>query len=455
MSPIVWHVDDSVAGNSDETYPQMALVQADGLNHLGTTGAGKGDGGDPYPGTANNVTFDSASDPSSKSYDGDATAVSVTEISAPGAVMTMKITVATDKLWRRVYPSRLPSRGIGGFDLADTADRVFAYDYLSAGKVDYLVMYRPGSGMVWIVGNKTGLFGRLYPPGNPVPLPGFQGIGGYDLRSQHDKAFAFDYNSTGKLDHIVLYRPGSGACFIVKPDARGKFAPVYKQIDGGSGIGGYDLRNVSDQAFAFDCGSTGKMDHIVLFRPGKGACFVVKKDGKGGFVPVYRQNEGGAGIGGYDMKSPADRGFAFDYNSSGKQDHLVFYRPGAGAIFIIKQTGPGIFTSVYATGNPARGIGPCDLRNPADSIVPIDWNHSGKLDHLAVYRPGAGLFTVIRNVNGRFLAAIPASTSGIGPYDLRSKDDKIITFDYDHSGKQNYLLAYRPGTGTVWILKYY
>jgi hypothetical protein len=34
------------------------------------------------------------------------------------------------------------------------------------------------------------------------------------------------------------------------------------------------------------------------------------------------------GIGGYDLKSPADRAFAFDYDSSGKLDHLALYRPG-------------------------------------------------------------------------------------------------------------------------------
>jgi hypothetical protein len=55
------------------------------------------------------------------------------------------------------------------------------------------------------------------------------------------------------------------------------------------------------------------------------------------FVPVYAQGDPGNGIGGYDLKSAADRAFAFDYDSSGDLDHLVLYRPGAGAIYILAE----------------------------------------------------------------------------------------------------------------------
>jgi hypothetical protein len=100
------------------------------------------------------------------------------------------------------------------------------------------------------------------------------GIGGYDLRSPIDQAFSFDYDSSGKLDHIVLTRPGRGAAFIVKRRG-GLFEPVYAQGDGGGGIGGYDLKSTDDQAFAFDYESSGKLDHIALMRPGKGVFYIV------------------------------------------------------------------------------------------------------------------------------------------------------------------------------------
>lgn len=63
------------------------------------------------------------------------------------------------------------------------------------------------------------------------------GIGGYTLNSKADKAFALDYDSSGKLDHIVVYRPGQGAIYILKNSGL-VFSAVFKQGDPGSGIGG-------------------------------------------------------------------------------------------------------------------------------------------------------------------------------------------------------------------------
>ena len=174
----------------------------------------------------------------------------------------------------------------------------------------------------------------------------YGGIGGYDLRSPADQAFAFDYNSNGNLDHICLYRPGSGAFFIIKRGGT-TFAPVYAQGADGNGIGGYDLRRPQDRAFAFDYNSSGKLDHICLYRPGYGAFFIIKREGTT-FKPVYSQGEPGNGIGGFDLLSTTDQAFAYDYNGSGKLDHLVLYRPGPGAIFILKNVS-GRFSPVVAS----------------------------------------------------------------------------------------------------------
>jgi hypothetical protein len=156
------------------------------------------------------------------------------------------------------------------------------------------------------------------------------GIGGYDLRSPADQAFAFDYDGTGKLDHLVFYRPGTGAIFILKK-AGATFTPVF--ISGNpatgvyNGIGGYDLKSPADRGFAFDYDGTGKLDHPVFYRPGTGAIFILKKAGAT-FMPVFISGNSAIGvydgIGGYDLKSPADRAFAFDYDGSGKTDYLVF-----------------------------------------------------------------------------------------------------------------------------------
>ena len=45
------------------------------------------------------------------------------------------------------------------------------------------------------------------------------------------------------------------------------------------------------------------------------------------------------------------------------------------------------------------------------------------------------------------------SSTGVGGYNLDQPIDKIIPYDYDHSGKLDYLVAYRPGSDIVWILR--
>ncbi|MBV8279616.1 MAG: VCBS repeat-containing protein [Verrucomicrobia bacterium] len=105
-----------------------------------------------------------------------------------------------------VYSS---GRGIGGYDLADNRDRAFAFDYDGSGKLDHLVLYRPATGTIWFVKNNAGQFTKL-------PGSGANGVGGYDLADGRDQVFAFDYDGSGKLDHLVLYRPGTGTIWFLK-----------------------------------------------------------------------------------------------------------------------------------------------------------------------------------------------------------------------------------------------
>jgi hypothetical protein len=107
----------------------------------------------------------------------------------------------------------------------------------------------------------------------------------------------------------------------------GAFVPVYE----GQGIGGYDLRSASDRALAFDFDHSGRSDHLLLYRPGARIASTMKNIG-GAFSPVHE----GQGIAGYDLVSANDRAFAFDYDHTGKLDHLVLYRPGAGIVHITR-----------------------------------------------------------------------------------------------------------------------
>ena len=86
-------------------------------------------------------------------------------------------------------------------------------------------------------------------------------------------------------------------------------------------------------------------------------------------------NQQPGGIGGFDLVSPADHVIAYDYSGTGKLDHLVCYRPGAGAIFILKKAGddhsPGAFAAVYHQGDPGQRIGSCNLADSKDRALPL------------------------------------------------------------------------------------
>ena len=68
---LVWHIDETRlsdnTANANEARRLVDVEEADGLNHLDGVG-NRGDGGDPYPGSTNNTTFNDTSNPNSKLY---------------------------------------------------------------------------------------------------------------------------------------------------------------------------------------------------------------------------------------------------------------------------------------------------------------------------------------------------------------------------------------------------
>jgi hypothetical protein len=320
----------------------------------------------------------------------------------------------------------------------------FALDYNSSGTMDHIVLYCPGAGTIWILKHERTEWVTVYKePGG--------GVGGYDLKSTNDLAFAFDYKSSGKMDYIALYKPGTGTFWIIEHDERGDWFPVYKQGDPGSGIGGYDLKSPADRAFAFDYDHSGKCDHIVFYRPGTGTIWIIRRFHHH-WKAVYHQGDPGSGIGGYDLASPQDHIFAFDYNSSGRQDYLALYRPGTGTFWILKNE-QGFFSPVYRKGDPWLGIGDFNLKSSLDSAFALDYNGTGRMDHLVLYRPGSGAIFIIENRSGKFVPIYQqgAGGNGICGFDLKSTAD--VTFAVDPgTRKMTGIMLYRPGTGAAFIV---
>ena len=106
---LVFHVDDTISSNSNEAHPKVALEQADGAKNL-ESGANRGDAGDPFPGSANNTTFNKTSTPSSKSYAGADTCVAITQISPSGGTMTARISVLCLKKIEKEHIKEKPEK---------------------------------------------------------------------------------------------------------------------------------------------------------------------------------------------------------------------------------------------------------------------------------------------------------------------------------------------------------
>ncbi|WP_189082452.1 S1 family peptidase [Mangrovihabitans endophyticus] len=322
------------------------------------------------------------------------------------------------------------STGLAEYDLADARDQVVPFDYDHTGKLDHLVVYRPGEGIVHIVKHNADDTYRSI-----VKSTG--GIGGFSLRNGSDRIVPFDYDHTGKLDHLLLYRPGSGVAWVV---AHGEGTAFTAVVTSSTGIGGYDLADTRDQLLAFDYDHSGKPDHLVAYRPGDGIVHIVKHGAGTSFSSIVTST---GGIGGYDLRGTTDRIVAFDYAHSGKLDHLVLYRPGGRTAWIVAHGEGTTFTAVYS--NHTTGIGGYDLAETRDQILAFDYGYSGRLDHLVLYRPGAGIIHILQHGADNSFTPVFTSTTGIAGYGLGGAMDRIVAFDPDHSGGPNHLVLYRPG----------
>jgi hypothetical protein len=322
---------------------------------------------------------------------------------------------------------------------------MFAFDYESSGKLDHIFFCRPGHGIAGVLQNRNGTFVQVELSTSGIAR------GVYDLLDEADQVFAFDYDHSGKLDHIVAYRPGHRAFYIFKSQNR-RFV---QRFGSASGIGGYDVADSADRAFAFDYENSGRLDYIAIYRPGRGKQqFWILGHVGSDFGPTNKSSSGenGPGIASYPLDDARDRAIAFDYDHSGKMDHIVLCRPGTGVIWIVKNKG-GTFSKRWPI-DAHLGIDGWDLRDQRDILLAFDYEGSGKNDYLGAYRPGTAFIRILLNDGGRFVPVYqPRNGPGIGGYDLRADSDRVFSFDYSSTGISNYLVLYRPGYGVVFIVK--
>ncbi|EAW19227.1 matrix metalloproteinase [Aspergillus fischeri NRRL 181] len=340
--------------------------------------------------------------------------------------------------------------GMPSFDLMSDFDRAFAFDFDHSGAMDHLVMYRPGQqGLITIVKKQSdGSFTAVYTS---------DAIGGYKMPSNlnTDQAFAFDYDHSGLLDHICLYRPGQGKFWIIAHDTVDTWRAVYN--NDGTGIGGLNFNLVQDRAFAFDFEHIGAQDHLFLFRNGSVGGIRILKNDVGTFRVAYNSNNGFPG----SATIYNHVAVPFDFNHSGLMDHVIIYLPGSHTdpsfrkIEIFRNDN-GTFKPVLQNPDLADGIAGYKLLSVNIQMLAFDLDGNGKTDYLLIYDPGSGQIIIANHRGNDFVRAYDQggfAGGGIGKFDLKDPRDRIVAFDYDSKGTLDYLVCLRPGTGDLRILK--
>ncbi len=107
---LAWHIDPDLvdqkwsgnAVNADPLHMGVALEQADGLEQLGSDGAGgRGDEGDPFPGSTGNDTFHAGSNPATRSHSNVAMGVTMLDISVAAQQVTLRLLTRYQQLTLR------------------------------------------------------------------------------------------------------------------------------------------------------------------------------------------------------------------------------------------------------------------------------------------------------------------------------------------------------------------
>jgi hypothetical protein len=298
-----------------------------------------------------------------------------------------------------------------------------------------VLTYRPGAKYIAIAKhNPDNTFTTVYTSTG--------GIGGYDLAGSTDHVVPFDYDHSGKQDYLLLYRTVSRLAYVIKHNADNTFSIVWSST---TGIGGYDLAVAADRIVPYDYDHSGKLDHLLAYRPGSKIVFILEHGSDNGWHAVYASANG---IAGYDLAGGTDQAVAFDFDHSGKQDYLLLYRTVSRLAYVIKHNADNTFSIVWSSSSGLAGF---DLSDARDLITPYDYDQTGDLDSLVLYRPGSR-YVVIAQHTGPSFTAVFTSTTGIGQYDLAVPADRIVAFDADHDSGRHGLLITRAGNRLAYVV---
>lgn len=207
---------------------------------------------------------------------------------------------------------------------------IIPYDATGDGHEDHLLVYIPGRGVLWLIHWSNGQWVEDWYSSS--------GIGGYNLTNAYDKIITYDYGQ-GVMNYLILYRPGGGITWIMKnnststnPNPSPWTWTTYLQSN--SGIAGFDMKDPHDQLVTIGGPSNGQMD-LCAYTPAFGYVWLIHHNANVPFGPLTPPfvRTSRTGLPGFSFASLQDR--LSQYNNAGgsvvEDDNVsLCYRPGSG-----------------------------------------------------------------------------------------------------------------------------
>lgn len=355
--------------------------------------------------------------------------------------------------------------GLPNFPMSSPGARLVSFDLATGTGMSYILAYDCNNSTTPMVYNIKGTSMPSYTfTINGSPYYGFTAATNNYTEFGGTHITAFDMNSTGHLDHLLMYEPGTGEVQVLEHSSTGTPGDWNVIWDShGGGIGGYDLHGTTDKIIAYDFGS-GYMSSVICYRPGNGYCWVILNEPTSTANPNWVAVDfGSSGIGGFDLKGVNDQIVPL-FDEAGWMD-LVCYRPGYGYVWYLEH--PPYYDYFEADWTSRSGIpGILDFSQVQDRMVPWSGNNLYYGNYLLCYRPGNGgtVKSVYFTYNGVYVGPTTGpswvSNSGFLTYPMQYNGqsgpsyigDKIISFDGSGMG-QSSMACYAGGANQVALIE--